>query len=93
MSQAYPSNMQEWDMSDAVLAHRHSSRHFREIVYSERCGCFSCCAIFDPTEIKEWTDGGQTALCPECGIDSVIGSESGYPVTTEFLIAMMNMWF
>jgi hypothetical protein len=49
-------------------------------------------AVFAPSEITEWVDHwegvGQTALCPRCGIDSVIGSESGYPLTKEFLERM-----
>jgi len=28
-----------------------------------------------------------------CGIDSVIGSASGYPITTEFLESMNRRWF
>lgn len=34
-----------------------------------------------------------TALCPRCGIDSVIGSPSGYPVTPEFLGRTREHWF
>jgi len=35
-----------------------------------------------------------TALCPHCGIDSVIGSASGYPVSEpQFLKAMHDHWF
>ena len=37
--------------------------------------------VFKPADILEWTDDDQTALCPNCGIDSVIGDKSGYPVT------------
>ena len=45
---------------------------------------------FPPTAIEKWCDEdstgeGQTALCPRCEIDSVIGSASGYPITREFL--------
>jgi hypothetical protein len=37
---------------------------------------------------------GQTALCPKCGIDSVLGSNSGYPVTEiGFLKEMKSYWF
>lgn len=64
---------------------------------SERCGCFYCGVIFEPSEIKNWVDEwegvGQTALCPHCGIDSVIGAESGYPITEEFLTRMHAHWF
>jgi hypothetical protein len=53
--------------------------------------------VFPPSEIIDWTDEwqgiGQTAMCPHCGIGSVIGSESGYPITPEFLGAMRDQWF
>lgn len=35
----------------------------------------------------------QSAMCPKCGIDSVIGSRSGYPITAEFLSRMEKRWF
>jgi hypothetical protein len=35
----------------------------------------------------------QTALCPHCGIDSVISSASGYPITAAFLHRMHDYWF
>jgi hypothetical protein len=61
-------------------------------------------AIFTPLQIEDWVDewdkngveineGGQTALCPKCGIDSVIGSKSGYPITSAFLEKMHAHWF
>ena len=82
---------------DIIRAHRHSIRHRDEILVSEVRGCFHCCETFAPSEIDEWTDEwegvGQTALCPRCGIDSVIGLASGYPVTGEFLKQMHDHWF
>jgi hypothetical protein len=35
----------------------------------------------------------QTALCPNCGIDSVIGDNSGVKITERFLRKMRNAWF
>jgi hypothetical protein len=82
---------------DIERAHRHSIRHRKEVLASETCGCFYCCRTFSPAAIVEWTDKwegeGQTAICPHCRIDSVIGSESGYPVTEPFLKAMHERWF
>jgi len=80
------------------VAHLHSIDHRAEILASESCGCFYCCAIFPPGRITEWTDAtncgeGQTALCPVCGIDSVIGDRSGAPITGEFLTEMHAYWF
>ncbi len=34
-----------------------------------------------------------TALCPYCGIDSVLGDNEGFPITQEFLRTMNNEWF
>src|SRR5580704_19334857 len=73
-------------------AHRHSSKHRLEIMASGTCGCFYCLEVFSPNEIKDWTDDGQTAQCAKCGIDSVIGSASGFPITKEFLQEMHKCW-
>jgi hypothetical protein len=78
-------------------AHDHSSEHRSEVAGSKVCGCFYCCSVFPPTRIEEWVDEvngqGQTALCPMCGVDSVIGDRSGFPVSPEFLKRMKSYWF
>ena len=74
-------------------AHSHSSNNVEEIKGSALCGCFYCRKVFAPKEVKEFIDNGQTALCPYCGIDSVIGDASGYEVTETFLTDMYNKWF
>ena len=60
---------------------------------SENCGCFYCGSIFEPSKITEWIDEDTTALCPSCGIDSVIGSASKFPITPDFLKRMQSYWF
>jgi uncharacterized paraquat-inducible protein A len=74
-------------------AHKHCSLHRAELQTSSHCGCFYCSVIFTPVDITEWIDEEQTALCPKCGIDSVISSISGYPITTNFLHQMHDKWF
>jgi hypothetical protein len=76
-----------------VNAHRKSSNHRAEIKASIMCGCFYCLAIFISSDIIKWIDIGTTAICPHCGIDAVIGSESGFPITKEFLNQMKIYWF
>jgi hypothetical protein len=78
---------------DHVLAHKCCKDHRVELERSEMCGCFYCMRIFPPSSVYEWIDGGQTAMCPHCEIDSVIGSASGYPITKEFLERMHEHWF
>lgn len=36
------------------------------------CGCYRCLEIFNVSEIKEWTDGNETAICPKCDSDTVL---------------------
>ncbi len=81
------------DIAKLEAAHRHSSDHREELLASDTCGCFFCLEIYDPSEIIEWIDDGQCALCARCGIDSVIGSRSGFPISVEFLKSMNEYWF
>jgi len=76
-----------------IAAHAYSTHHRSSLMQSEKCGCFHCLAVYPPSEIDDWIDGDDTALCPKCGIDAVIGSESGYPLTPEFLGKMQKHWF
>lgn len=80
--------------TDTKQAHAHGSRHKAEVQAGNVCGCFYCLKTFPPADIREWIDKGQTALCPHCGIDSVLGSRSGYPVADpKFLRRMCDRWF
>lgn len=76
-----------------IEAHRHSIRHRVEIESSSLCGCFYCLAIMKPDSIVDWVDSESTAMCPKCGIDSIIGDASAYPITTAFLQQMRAHWF
>lgn len=73
-------------------AHRRSIRHRGELERSTRCGCFHCLAEFPPSEIRTWTDDATTALCPRCGIDSVIG-DGELAFDHAFLTGMRARWF
>jgi hypothetical protein len=79
--------------NEILKAHKHSSGHRAEILKSSLCGCFHCLSVYPSSKIEEWIDDGECAMCPKCGIDSVIGSASGYPVTAEFLKEMQEYWF
>jgi hypothetical protein len=73
-------------------AHEKSFRSREQLVAAKWVGCFYCGVVFKPTLIKEWWDDGETAVCPVCGVDSVM------PLTTEqfdsdFLEQMRYHWF
>ena len=81
-------------VSDYIKAHEFSSNNKKQLSQDTKCGCFYCLTIFDPKEIKFWiSDKHGTATCPYCGIDSVIGESSGFPITAEFLEKMKAYWF
>jgi len=78
----------------AIEAHEHCKRHRTEIEASDLVGCFYCCETYPPSLIDEWTDDDSSAICPKCGIDSVIGTASGYPAgDRDFLKQMNAIWF
>jgi hypothetical protein len=76
-----------------IAAHKHSMRHRAEIEASTRCACFFCFRTFAATDIKTWIDGNQTALCPRCGVDSVLGSASTHRLDDAFLRGMHQHFF
>jgi hypothetical protein len=63
----------------------HASNHRAEIDQSTSCACFFCFRSFVSGDIRTWIDKNQTALCPRCGIDSVIGAASGITLDDRFL--------
>jgi hypothetical protein len=59
-----------------------------QLLASERAACFHCFEEFAPSAVTSWCDGeppGQTALCPHCEVDSVVGFNG--PVDREWLKA------
>ncbi|QNF34767.1 hypothetical protein HUW51_19290 [Adhaeribacter swui] len=88
--------MKKYTKDFLIAAHDKSSSHKKEIMESEQCVCFYCQGIYSPTEIVEWineNNGGETAVCPKCGIDSVLGSKSGLPITDKEFIEEMTEYF
>ena len=82
-------------LTAAIAAHPFSFKNKAYLLPPQRCGCFSCLAIFRSTELEENDfvpeDNGQyTACCPYCGIDSVIGENCGYTITPELLATMKD---
>lgn len=80
--------------NNVIEAHEFSINHKKLLLQDKKCGCFNCLKIFNPKEIEEWIDDTSgTAICPYCGIDSIIGESSGFPITEEFMKEMQDFWF
>ena len=75
-----------------------SKKNRPQIERSHVCACYHCGSTFPPSAITEWAGSDrqprrQTACCPECGAEAVIGSEGGFPMTSEFLEELKIHWF
>jgi hypothetical protein len=56
-------------------------------------GCYSCLKTFKSEDVKEWTDSGETAICPHCQVDAVLSETSGFAITEPSLKAIRQFWF
>ena len=65
----------------------------KELSGEKVCGCYYCLSIFSASEIEEWVDDGQTAICPHCGIDSVISDTPNRPINKRLLKKMKRVFF
>ena len=74
-------------------AHICSSHNRDNLQKVNKCGCFYCLKIFDPKLITDWCDDNTTAICPFCGIDSIIYENKSYPLNKKFLKGMKKEWF
>lgn len=92
-------------MANLLEAYRHTTQNRAEIEASRVCGCCCCMQIYPPEEIVAWTGldmsnlddpdaaNAETALCPRCGSESVIGDRSGFDINPQFLGRMQEAWF
>ena len=78
-----------------LQAHKQSYANKNRIRSAKVCGCFCCMKMFAPDLVVDWSldTPDETAICPYCGIDSVIGDNEGFPLTETFLKTMYEEWF
>lgn len=60
---------------------------------SNKIGCFHCLKMVDKDQIKDFTDNGQTAICPLCSVDSLVGDACGVAINNETLLQANNFWY
>ena len=82
-------------MIKAPFLAMHNKENIR---FAQKCGCYYCFEIFEPKNIKEWTDktkkvpAGDTAICPYCGTDGVLADNCGMELTKENLESIHKAW-
>jgi len=70
---------------DAALSHTKDNQ--MEVLSSSKCGCAFCRSVFPAREISDWSseEGSFSALCPHCGMPSVIPDSCGFPLEKDKL--------
>lgn len=92
-------------MNELLEAHGHTTGNRAELEASGICGCCYCLDIFSPDEVTTFTGADisafdnpdatfvETAVCPRCGSEALLGDKSGYAITPQFLGRMHQAWF
>lgn len=74
------------------LLHKLSANHrfiLEHQIGTANVSCFYCLKVSALELIEDWTDGGDTALCPHCSIDSILPGN----LAREDLEAMREFYF
>jgi len=92
-------------MADLMAAYRHTTHNRAEIEASSTCGCCQCLQVFPSDEVVAWagldfsqldqpdTADADTAVCPRCGGEAVMGDRAGFQLTPQYLGQMNEAWF
>jgi Zn finger protein HypA/HybF involved in hydrogenase expression len=73
--------------------HTYSAHNRDRIAVASKCYCFHCKAIVESRDIQDYTDNGQTAICPKCGIASIIPDSIEEGVDEQTIAEMNEYWF
>jgi hypothetical protein len=92
-------------VNELLAAHEHTTSNRAELEASKTCGCCYCLEIFSPDEVTTFTGldmsafenpdtmSAETAVCPRCGSEALLGDKSGFAITPQFLGRMHQAWF
>lgn len=88
-------------LSDMTIEeiYKRSFRNRDLIKTASECHCVYCLRAFPPDMITEWLDPkeaegeGQTAVCPFCGLDSLIPKNRDLHLTSDLMGQMHEKYF
>ncbi|MFC1639036.1 cytoplasmic protein [Patescibacteria group bacterium] len=71
-------------------------RNREQLAESDEAGCYYCRNVFPASEVSNYVieeDGTETAVCPKCGLDSVLADSAGIELSAENLEQLNEYWF
>ena len=73
--------------------HNYSANNKDLILKSTICYCFHCKRQVTPSEIVRYLEIENTAICPYCGVDSIIPDSTEHELTSDTVDKMNKYWF
>lgn len=83
----------EMDANKLKAAIGYATANRDKLKISKYAACYYCKQIYPASEVVEFCDSETTALCPKCGIDSVLSDQSPYEFKIEVLEELNQFWF
>ncbi len=81
-----------WTFEHFMKAREFSFNNKESIQNSQKAACYCCMNFLNATDIKDYTSDDNSAICPICGTDAVIGDASGQPIDIMQFLEHMN-WY
>jgi ferredoxin len=86
-------NMQKYTKDDWEKVSDFDMHNKNLLNASKWAGCYYCMNVYPVTDVHEFVDPEEdTALCPKCGVDTVVGDATGYPVTDKKFLRAMHYY-
>ena len=73
--------------------HTYSTHNRKMVESSEKCHCYFCRGTVDSGDVTSYTDGGETAVCPRCGVSALIPDCVDEEINANVLHDMHEYWF
>jgi hypothetical protein len=81
--------LETYHVKEAAL---YACKNKAKLEESQTCGCYKCFSIMSVSDIKDWTDEGETAICPDCQTDALL-PDVLVPLSEENLRVINKYWF
>ncbi len=80
-------------MINILMAPKIAMHNKSKLSFVNECVCYYCLKIYNTSEIKEWTDKDDTAICPYCGVDAILPINNEEDKNLEVLSKIHKYWF
>lgn len=75
--------------------YKHTKNNEIDILNSKKCSCLFCRQTYDARRVSDWSNENNkiSAVCPECGMNAVVGDASGFSLDHDTLKQLNLTYF